>query len=75
MSDRVVCVEWEDAESLPQWIDREQVKKLKAPIVKSYGVIVRRDKRVLVLAHAVGGDELGVDVIPAGMVKRVRRLT
>lgn len=78
MIDRVVCVEWFDACSDPNWLNKNQVAKLKAPLVRSYGVIVRKDNAVVVVAHSLGTDENGVEygvtIIPAGMIKRVRRL-
>ena len=74
MTDRVVMVEWHDAESDPNWLDKDSIAKLKAPVARSYGVIVRRDKHVLVLAHSIVGQDYGVNIIPAGMVKSVKRL-
>ena len=78
MTDRVVEVQWDDACSDPNWLNKNQIGKLKAPVIRSYGVIVRRDARVLVLAHSLGtdenGTEYGVTIIPSGMVRKVRRI-
>lgn len=74
MSKPVVCVEWIDAEQDPQWIAKDEIAKIEAPIVKSYGVIMRRDNKVLILAHSIVGDSYGCNTIPAGMVRKVTRL-
>lgn len=70
----VVKVEWIDAESDARWVDADAIKAMKAPVAVSYGIIVRRDKDVLIIAHSICGDQYGVNTIPAGMVKKVTRL-
>jgi hypothetical protein len=74
MSKPVVKVEWIDAESDARWVDADHIKAIKAPVAISYGIIVRRDKDVLILAHSICGDHYGVNTIPAGMVRKVTRL-
>ena len=74
MNKPVVKVEWIDAESESKWVDADEIAGMKAPIAVSYGVIVRRDKDVLILAHSICGEHYGVNTIPAGMVKKVTRL-
>lgn len=71
---QVVQVEWADAEQDPRWLDHDDVAKMKAPVATSYGVIVRRDKEVLVLAHSFIGTDISTLLIPAGMVRKVTKL-
>jgi len=73
-SKQVVKVEWIDAESDARWLEMSDIEKLKAPVATSYGIIVRRDKDVLILAHSICGEHYGVNTIPAGMVKKVSKL-
>lgn len=73
-SKQVVKVEWIDAESDAHWLEMGDIDKIKAPVAISYGIIMRRDKDVLILAHSICGDHYGVNTIPAGMVKRVTKL-
>lgn len=74
MNKAVVKVEWIDAESDSRWLEMSDIEKMKAPVAISYGVIVRRDKNVLILAHSICGEHYGVNTIPAGMVKRITKL-
>ena len=70
-----VCVEWWDAESSSGWLHPEDFKKLTPPVVKTYGVIVERNDKAIVVAQGISGKEyLGCTLIPAGMIKRGRRL-
>jgi len=71
---QIVQVDWIDAEQDPRWLGKDDVAKMDAPVATSYGVIVRRDKKVLVLAHSFIGEQMSSLLIPAGMVKRVKRL-
>jgi hypothetical protein len=73
-SNPVVKVEWIDAESDSRWLDTDDIKAMKAPVAVSYGVVVRRDKDVLIIAHSICGDHFGVNTIPAGMVRKVTKL-
>jgi hypothetical protein len=70
----VVKVEWIDAEQDPRWLGMSDIEKMEAPVATSYGVIVRRDKKVLVLAHSFIGEQMSSLLIPAGMIKRVTKL-
>lgn len=70
-----VCVEWLDALSAAGWHDITDAMKQQAPLVKTYGILIRRDKHAVTVAQAIAGDQcLGFQVIPTGMVKKVRIL-
>lgn len=74
-SKRFVEVLWLDAEGTAAWTTDKDADKLEAPIVTMRGFLVRRTKKVVVLAMGYHEDSwLNVFTIPAGMVKRVTKL-
>lgn len=74
-SRRFVEVLWLDAEGHAAWTADKDTDKIEAPIVTMRGFLVRRNKKVLVLAMGYHEDSwLNVFTIPAGMVKKVTRL-
>jgi len=71
----VHCVEWLDALSVAGWHDLTTAAREPAPTVLTYGVIIRRDKHAITLAHAISGEQcLGYQVIPMGMVLKVTKV-
>ena len=70
-----VCVLWRDTLNASGWHDLDTARKENAPLVETYGVILKRTKMEITIAHGMSGNQcLGYTVIPAGMIKRVRRL-
>lgn len=74
-SKRFVEVLWEDAEGCAAWTTQKDADKIIAPLVTMRGYVVKRDKKVLVLAMGYHEDSwLNVFTIPAGMVRKVTKL-
>jgi len=75
----IVEVEWGDAASGSRWCDIKDIEEQhnKGYPVKSIGYLAKKDKRGVTLSIAVGCDDdtyLGHHFIPAGMIKRIRKL-
>ena len=72
----IVEVEWYDACSNHGWYDTNTLKKLELVVMWTVGYMLRRNRRVIVLAQAVSDyakySELWI--VPMATVKRVRRL-
>ncbi len=74
-SKRFVEVLWLDAEGHAAWTTEKEADKLEAPLVTMRGYLVRRTKKVLVLAMGYHEDSwLNVFTIPSGMVQKVTTL-
>ena len=73
---RVVEVVWVDACSDDGWTDSEDIKAGSDYIAVSVGFLLLRDKRRVILTQSLGQNDKcgGYLQIPAGCVKRVRRL-
>lgn len=72
---RFVEVLWEDAEGHAAWTTHKDADKLAAPLVTVRGYVVKRDKKIMVLAMGYHEDSwLNVLTIPAGMVRKVTKL-
>lgn len=70
MDREFVCVKWIDAESSAGWVEEEEVKEAKLPIVSSVGWIVRDDDTLIAIAQTIGTDDIcGVMYIPRNMVQ------
>jgi hypothetical protein len=66
---------WEDAEGTPAWTTDKEAARAVSPVVTTRGWLVRRDKKIFVLAMGYHGDSwLNLFTVPAGMVKKVTRL-
>ena len=73
----LVRVEWWDpASPTPSWISRDEAEDFEPCAVVTVGTILRRTRRVLVIAATIGahGQVADVTAIPIGCVRRVRRL-
>lgn len=69
---KIVRVTWGDAANGAGWRSLKDIAKERPLMIESVGFLVKRNKRRIVLAHSVGGDDgLGSTVIPAAWVKRV----
>lgn len=69
---KLVCIEWIDAEARPGW--SEDDPDAPPTVLKTYGLLVRKDKHFVVHASTFDPDsgrwgERGK--IPAGMVKKI----
>ena len=72
---RLVCVVWQDAETSPGWFHHDPKEKI-CP-VKSYGLLVARDKDAVTLASTFDpetGKWCDKIKIPTGMVKSVKTI-
>jgi hypothetical protein len=74
-SKRFVEVLWLDAEGHAAWTADKDADKIAPPVVTMRGYLVRRNKKVVVLAMGYHEDSwLNVFTIPAGMVRKVTTL-
>jgi hypothetical protein len=72
---RFVEVLWLDAEGHAAWTADKDADKIASPVVTMRGYLVRRNKKVVVLAMGYHEDSwLNVFTIPAGMVRKVTTL-
>jgi hypothetical protein len=74
-SRRFVEVLWLDAEGHAAWTTDKDADKIEAPLVTMRGYLVRRNKKVVLLAMGYHEDSwLNVFTIPAAMVQKVTTL-
>lgn len=68
-------VEWVDAECAASWQDHAALDSYKLPVVFHVGWIIQKGKDRVSLAQGTsGGQYCNVIHIPAGMVKRIKKL-
>ena len=74
---KIVCITWVDAEACAGWVGDDDAHDASVKIMRTYGLLVRKDKHFVV--HASTHDkverrwsELGK--IPLGMVKSIKVL-
>jgi hypothetical protein len=74
-SKRFVEVLWLDAEGHAAWTADKDADKIETPCVTMRGFLVRRNKKVLILAMGYHEDSwVNIFTIPAGMVRKVKNL-
>jgi hypothetical protein len=74
-SKRFVEVLWLDAQGSAAWTSDKEAQSATSPVVTTRGWIVKRDKKILVLAMGYHDDDwLNLFTIPAGMIQKVTRL-
>ncbi len=73
----IVEIEWEDSASKGGWANREVYRKLSPMRVRTVGFLLERSPRKVIVLQTLAEDGDGTDavVIPAGCVKKLRRLT
>lgn len=73
---RAVRVEWVDSASTGRWRHRKEAERFDVVACTTVGFVVSRNSKRIVLAQSVSEDDDVCDTmtIPAGCVKRVRRL-
>ena len=69
-----MCIEWVDAEAAPGWVDDVEADDRKVELLRTYGLLVRKDKHFIV--HASTRDKINkrwseLGKIPLGMVKKI----
>lgn len=74
MKKKLVCIEWVDAEAVAGWVDEAQADKETVVTLRTYGLLVRKDKHFVV--HASTYDRLDkrwseLGKIPLGMVTKI----
>lgn len=70
----LVEVEWYDTTSDPNWQSRDKVLSESLTICFTVGYLIDNSDYAVVLAHTVNGDDSDYTKIPAGCVKRIRRV-
>jgi hypothetical protein len=74
-SKRFVEVLWLDAEGHAAWTTDKDADKIEAPLVTMRGYLVRRNKKVVLLAMGYHEDSwVNIFTIPAAMVRKVKNL-
>ena len=71
---KLVCIEWVDAEAAPGWVTDEVADRQDVEILRTYGLLVRKDKHFVVHASTrdkVNGRWSELGKIPLGMVRKV----
>lgn len=72
----LVTVRWEDCQSHNGWSSLDDACKAEPAEVVSVGWLIRKDKKVLTVAHGRSVDEvLGYTVIPMSWVNDIREVT
>lgn len=72
----LVEVEWEDAHHDDGWAGNRPLRTRGGPC-RTAGYMLKRDRRVIVIAHSLGedpDDHADTLTIPRGCVSRIRRL-
>lgn len=74
---RLICIEWLDAEAQAGWIPDVEVTGQRPQLLRTYGLLVRKDKHFVYHASTRDKDdkkwsELGK--IPLGMVKCIKTI-
>lgn len=76
MSYSLVCVVWDDAHELESdWVTPGK-KKLRPCLIRSYGLLVEKNEKYVVLAQDLSFDGMvnGRGQIPRGMVRKITTL-
>ena len=71
---KLVCIEWVDAEATPGWVTDDVADRQDVEILRTYGLLVRKDKHFVVHASTrdkVNGRWSELGKIPLGMVRKV----
>jgi len=74
----ILEIEWEDTATAPGWRTQKYLERATPCFCKTVGYFVKQSKNSITLAKSVNDDDsdgLDAQTIPAGCVKRVRRLT
>ena len=75
--ERLIVVDWDDSSSRGRWSTLDEYRKHSPVLCRSVGYVTHRDKRgiSLVQTMADNGDVVDAIAIPAGCIRKVRRLT
>lgn len=81
LSQRIVCVEWDDAGFNSGYYDEDNKDIHRSIIVKTVGHLIKRDRSVIITAAdnftyaSQASDQRHITTIPSKMIRRVTYLT
>lgn len=72
-------IEWRDAMTDPNWRPYDDICNDKNPLSNNveYGIIIRKDKKIVIIGHGYGKESFDISstlAIPRSWIKSMRRL-
>lgn len=77
MKNKIVLVEWFDAESSDCWDDINSLVNFDLPLIETFGILLKETNKGLVIAQnfdATNNKASMIMKIPKGMIKKVSKL-
>lgn len=81
MTDKIVCVEWDDASFHSGYYDKRRPEDFEPVCIKTVGFLVKRTKKAVIVAHERIFDSKGkrdddrhISTIPKKMIRKIVKL-